>query len=1100
MMQNYQENLRKLLLVENEDVNEFSARNCKPYCKKTLTGSENQHVYLVADEVGLGKTIVAKGVIESLSKIKKKEGEPFRVVYICSSQVIARQNLEKLAIGNTQIVNSDESRLSMHSLIQLKEEQRSGKNQDIQLIPLTPGTSFAEGSWCTGLVNERAYIYAVLKLLGIAKDEAQLNSLKKGAGDTNWKKLTGEENKDESYCEKIKSIEKDLKKIFSKHIDELETILESSNEISNKNVAKLRTIFSNVSLDLLNPNLIILDEFQNFKKLIERKNKEDNDLLRDIDRLVKKFFKYENNKYILMLSATPYKQYSTNQDIQEENDSHRAQFDSVIDFLIDNNFEKKNQFEKEWTKYSRNLTNVSKENTEELEKSVNKVSDIMFSLMARTERNAVLGNTSLIQIEIPKSMVQNKNDILAYYQFANLLKQTNTKNKYPYIDYNKSCPFLMSYIQYYAQKNDLKNHMDTYKKIPEKDQTLLWLDTNIIRKYGKNDSENYLVGKNARLTALISEVFNTDIEDFDPSLLLWIPPTKPYYEMGGAYKNCTTTQYLRNPFSKYLVFSDWEIVPRMISTLISYEAEKSVHENMMYKGRTKDKFEPRDYDNPDKPKYFNFKNVTQEGNEKKNKYFRYYIYTWIYPSKYLASLYNPFDYMGQPIDLIKNKISEIIKEDILKAGFTISETNTRGSASYTLIPMYFDNLEDNHFEKWKNQLDKLDVKFKNKTEFELNYKGQKKYLDLDILNENEKTLPKDICEILTDEVLGSPAVCLYRLLQDSIDENTDKPLANITKLAYEYCKYFDSPENVAVVNDIYNPKPEDDDEGDDDQENEGDGKKTKIYWKNALKYCGDGCLQAVLDEFYDLLGTSNFKRVIDKFLSSINLFNASYEIDTRDNFISGKDENKTFKMRTHYAVCFTKAKDDNSGVNRRDSVRNTFNSPFKPFVLATTSVGQEGLDFHNYCRKIVHWNLPRNAIEIEQREGRINRYKCLAIRQSIARDYNFIRPEKYHKIWDNLYKQIPEKKEYSHLYPFWCYIKENNEDIVKIERILLEYVSSKDRFMYENLEETLYKYRMTLGQPNQEELCKFLQKELGNDEMKKELFINISPYFRGFKR
>ena len=56
-------------------------------------------------------------------------------------------------------------------------------------------------------------------------------------------------------------------------------------------------------------------------------------------------------------------------------------------------------------------------------------------------------------------------------------------------------------------------------------------------------------------------------------------------------------------------------------------------------------------------------------------------------------------------------------------------------------------------------------------------------------------------------------------------------------------------------------------------------------------------------------------------------------------------------------------------------------------MLATTSIGQEGLDFHAYCRKVVHWNLPSNPIDLEQREGRVNRYKCLAVRQNIAQQY-----------------------------------------------------------------------------------------------------------------
>ena len=81
------------------------------------------------------------------------------------------------------------------------------------------------------------------------------------------------------------------------------------------------------------------------------------------------------------------------------------------------------------------------------------------------------------------------------------------------------------------------------------------------------------------------------------------------------------------------------------------------------------------------------------------------------------------------------------------------------------------------------------------------------------------------------------------------------------------------------------------------------------------------------------------------------------------------------------------AGDNSKVVMRKENIRNAFNSPMRPFVLATTSIGQEGLDFHNYCCVIMHWNLPSNPIDLEQREGRINRFKCLAIRQNVAGQY-----------------------------------------------------------------------------------------------------------------
>ena len=52
------------------------------------------------------------------------------------------------------------------------------------------------------------------------------------------------------------------------------------------------------------------------------------------------------------------------------------------------------------------------------------------------------------------------------------------------------------------------------------------------------------------------------------------------------------------------------------------------------------------------------------------------------------------------------------------------------------------------------------------------------------------------------------------------------------------------------------------------------------------------------------------------------------------------------RMRTRFAVAFGNQTLDGGGEARVESVSTAFNSPFWPFVLTSTSVGQEGLDFH----------------------------------------------------------------------------------------------------------------------------------------------------------
>ena len=55
--------------------------------------------FLVADEAGLGKTLVARGVIAKTIHHLWDSVERIDIVYICSNQRIAHSNLSKLGVG-----------------------------------------------------------------------------------------------------------------------------------------------------------------------------------------------------------------------------------------------------------------------------------------------------------------------------------------------------------------------------------------------------------------------------------------------------------------------------------------------------------------------------------------------------------------------------------------------------------------------------------------------------------------------------------------------------------------------------------------------------------------------------------------------------------------------------------------------------------------------------------------------------------------------------------------------------------------------------------------------------------------------------------------
>jgi hypothetical protein len=179
-------------------------------------------------------------------------------------------------------------------------------------------------------------------------------------------------------------------------------------------------------------------------------------------------------------------------------------------------------------------------------------------------------------------------------------------------------------------------------------------------------------------------------------------------------------------------------------------------------------------------------------------------------------------------------------------------------------------------------------------------------------------------------------------------------------------------------------------------------------------------------------------------------------------------------------------------------VRDAFNSPFRPFVLATTSVGQEGLDFHPYCYRVYHWNLPSNPVDLEQREGRVNRFKGHAIRLNLAhRQARTIRGRIGGAAdpWALMFEQArSEAVVDTDLVPYWIY-----EGPVKVERRVPMLPFSREIARLAWLKRSLTVYRLAFGQPRQDDLLDYLQNLVGTDTGAMnlaELPIHLEPELR----
>ena len=115
--------------------------------------------FLVSDEVGLGKTLVARGVIAKaiehlwpqLPKIDRID-----VVYICSNGHIARQNINRLNVmGDGTAAHA--TRVTM-----LPVELEGLRKRKVNFVSFTPGSSFdlrsSMGKW-----EERVLLYWMLR-------------------------------------------------------------------------------------------------------------------------------------------------------------------------------------------------------------------------------------------------------------------------------------------------------------------------------------------------------------------------------------------------------------------------------------------------------------------------------------------------------------------------------------------------------------------------------------------------------------------------------------------------------------------------------------------------------------------------------------------------------------------------------------------------------------------------------------------------------------------------------------------------------------------------------------------------------------------------
>lgn len=1041
--------------------------------------------FLLADEVGLGKTLVAQGVISKMMTRNPRRG--FTVVYICSNLEIGEQNRTKLI--SSKKAKLFPGRLSLLPLDSRKIEKERAKGKGL-LFSFTPGTSLHFGR-STGISQERRLILYLLSLVWGKRTKRQdwREYFRCSVEKENWQEQTCWRKLHREFGRKIslkfrKTLREEWDKEDNKAIreewekeDTLRNAIDKrvkcfrpkspafeDGHKRNTIVAALRRGLAQAALRYLKPDLLILDEFQRFKEILNNS--------RQPNTVEGRLFGKKGSS-ILILSATPYRMYTQS----FEDEDHHEDFMTTLRFLwnADANGAPLAAVKNDLRRFKEKLEGLQwKEAYDpELRGLKSRIEQRLKEVMCRTERNWYIEDAGKGVCEVAADVnvfnLPSRSEFAEYIRLRRLLLHRKIA-EWNITDYWKSCPSILSFMMDdYALIRHLRRHPSS---IPRE----LLVPISGLGQVWRN---------NYKFRTLFSRIFNCGAglpEKANPAAgwrFLWIRPRYTYYQ-DDFFGD-------QNP-SKYLIFSHWRFVPRAISILASSLIEEAL-------GKRSNNFLAS-------PLQF-------------RKIISFYPFDVCYPSPLLARTVSQSELARispsiPPEKLVRKQAGKAIRKLLAQNGIKIGlrqnaplwQMIARMEGHSTYKNMVRDALENRSVET----LHGTSKLFRRHCDRYLNWlEGDESLL----------VISRAGIERLVDIALYSPAVCLLRSLH-SVHGDPDTLSCEMLLCLNELRNYFNRPIVQAVIR--------------------RHGHRTKSYTRKVLNYCRDAHFQAVVDEYCylvsNVLQKSKREESMEHLSRVLGIGSVAFHLNER----GPKGRLRTGKGHpAHFALAFgedatpdskasqTKGSRGSTGDarSRRSAVREAFNSPFWPFVLATTSVGQEGLDFHLYCRDVVHWNLPSNPVDLEQREGRINRYDSFAVRQNIVRDYpltDIQRPASgTGNLWKHLFETIGQHprgiQRFKHgLFPHWIYFpgqcsgipmsRDDGGEMVR--RHTLFHNFSRDASKYQNLKRALSLYRLVFGQPRQQDILESLAKGFSGQDTERlanrlrQYMINLSPFEKGY--
>lgn len=996
--------------------------NAKPFQRATVTAvldafraGRRYRRFLVADEVGLGKTVVAQHVIRELMR---RRSEPLVVFYLCSNLSIAAQNRRKLL----EVLPAEERESAtcyVDRLALLPGAENRPTHADLHLYCLTPDTSIPmrKGRRRDGRQEERALVHALVeKTFPVLFDEWKTNVFRRSARAWWSGYLEAQRAKARSGALR-EAFRRSVREEFK--LDDGYHLLPAIRDLDDLQlIAHFRNALAASAIEELNPDLVVFDEFQRFRDLLETG---DDTSERVMGRL--RGEQGENPPALLLLSATPYRLYARRAE-EAVGESNRGEFFELVEFLYGGTpqaWEKRAVCENAFAVLEGELRK-GEPGSAAAQRARNDIEELLRKIMARTERASHSVGWEEHVTEALTAPIHTA-DLGVFKQTSRSFQEIHRASAVPYWT---SIPLPMQSMgpQYVAWKA---------AKDAEADGTP-GLDQAMRDGYERPDPWPH-----PRLRAL------QHLLPPERMVVPWIAPSNPWWELRGPWKDEAGRP------RKVLVFSRFRAVPQVVAAALSFDLEARFlsADGLAYGEVTKRRLL-----------------AATEG--------RHALLALFHPCPFLTAATEPLAAGERSPADTRRVLARQIRDALQELGVRfergipqlplwrlLARLDARAGASGFVI------------EGWR----KLDRRIRRE---EGNESGLGNLLT-EWEGEAEKPLESIHPAALADLVqhaLSAPGVVVGRALRRHWPEATtgDGYYHTLDAAWTGLRNYLDQRWFFSAFR-----------------------RRKEKYPQVIQRLVVDGNLEAVLDEHLWItsrLRSLEGKQLADELREGLSVKSGLFFLHP-----IGDKEAETFSLRCHVAMPFVDARvayahdtTEGEGRIRTDQLRKAFNTPFWPYVLATTSVGQEGLDFHVWCDTIAHWDLCRNPVDLEQREGRIQRFGGLSIRRAVVERLgpmigsNRREGESPWKAIEVLAEE--EFADESGLAPWW--VCQGGS----IKRYVFDVPTSEQRHWLRWVREQRRLYRLVLGQANQEDLVEILAGR-GEIEAKdvRDNAINLSPWF-----